>query len=158
MRYLPKKKMLSMTRTFVIRDEKGQEVFQVKDKLLSAKFSFQDMAGRELAFIAQKHLTWRPTYRVYRGGRLQATVQQRATLLRNKFTASVLGAPDIEITGNFLGNEYAIRQGQRIVARVSEKWLSLSDTYTVDVAGGADDVLILALVVIVQRVVSDRRG
>jgi uncharacterized protein YxjI len=37
-----------------------------------------------------------------------------------------------------------------VVARVSKKWFSWSDTYGVDVAEGEDDVLILVCAVVVD--------
>jgi uncharacterized protein YxjI len=46
------------------------------------------------------------------------------------------------------------RRGRR-VAEVSKKWLAIADTYTVDVAGGEDDALILALTVVVDQIVHD---
>ena len=41
------------------------------------------------------------------------------------------------------------RRGKR-VAEVSKKWIAIRDTYTVEIAGGEDEALILALTVIVR--------
>jgi uncharacterized protein YxjI len=37
------------------------------------------------------------------------------------------------------------------VATVSKTWLTLADTYSIDIAGGQDDVLILASAVVVDQ-------
>jgi uncharacterized protein YxjI len=50
------------------------------------------------------------------------------------------------MTGDLFEHEYTIRRGDQVVATVSKRWLSLTDTYGVDIAPGEDDVLILASV------------
>ena len=63
MRYIMKQKILSLGNDFRIRNEAGEDVFLVDGRALSIgdKLSFQDMAGKELAFIRQKLLAWGPT-------------------------------------------------------------------------------------------------
>ena len=40
-------------------------------------------------------------------------------------------------------------------AEVSKKWIALGDTYTVEVAAGEDDALILAMTVVVEQMCMD---
>ncbi|GGW72048.1 hypothetical protein [Alishewanella tabrizica] len=39
----------------------------------------------------------------------------------------------LEMTGNFWQHEYEIRQQGQLVASISKKWFSWSDTYTVQI-------------------------
>ena len=48
--------------------------------------------------------------------------------------------------GDIFSHEYVIRRGDQTVATVSKRWISLTETYGVDVAPGQNDVLILATV------------
>ena len=50
------------------------------------------------------------------------------------------------MTGSLFEHEYTIARDGHVVATVSKRWLSLTETYGVDVAPGEDDLLILASV------------
>jgi uncharacterized protein YxjI len=156
MRYVMKEKILTLTDAFTIRDSDGNEVYRVKGKLLSIgdKLSFRDMAGGELALIRQEIITLTPSYRIYRGGELQADVSKKLlSVFRDKFKVDMKdGSPDLEIVGNILDHEYSLRRGGREVAHVSKKWISIGDSYGVQVDEGEDDVLILACAVIVDLI------
>ncbi len=56
------------------------------------------------------------------------------------------GPDDLYITGSLLEHEYTFTRGGQVVATVSKRWFSITDTYGVDIAPGQDDVLILASV------------
>lgn len=65
------------------------------------------MAGRELAFIAQKLLSWGPTYEITSGGRLMAVVKKKLfTFITCRFTVDVPGPDDLLASGSFLEYEY----------------------------------------------------
>ena len=72
------------------------------------------------------------------------------TLLRHRFFVDVPGPNDLEAKGDFLDHEYEFTQGGQTVAQVSKRWLTLRDTYGIDVASGTDDILILACVVVID--------
>ena len=46
--------------------------------------------------------------------------------------------------------EYTFTRGGNTVATVTKQWLTLGDTYGVDVSEGEDDVLILASCVVID--------
>jgi uncharacterized protein YxjI len=74
-------------------------------------------------------------------------------VFRDKFKVDMKdGSPDLEIVGNILDHEYSLRRGGREVAHVSKKWISIGDSYGVQVDEGEDDVLILACAVIVDLI------
>ena len=161
MRYVMKQKLFSWGDDFTIKNEAGQDVFFVDGKAFSFgdKLSFQDMQRNELAFIRQKVLSWGPTYEVYRDGNLAAVVKKELfTFFRCRFTIDVPGPNDYEAQGDFLDMEYSFNRGSQMVAQVSKKWFSWSDTYGVDIADGQDDVLLLASTVVIDMVChSDRK-
>ncbi|MEO6006111.1 MAG: LURP-one-related family protein [Opitutus sp.] len=154
MRYVMKQKFWSWGDDFMIRDERGQDVFRVDGRAFSwgDKLSFQDLQGRELAFIRQKLLSWGPTYEIESNGQLLAVVQKHLfTFFRCRFTIDVPGPNDLEATGNFSDHQYAFERGGQIVASVSKEWFKMTDTYGVEITGG-DDVLILASAVVIDMV------
>jgi len=153
MRYQMKEKLIALGQDFVIQDENGRDAYFVDGKALSFgdKLVFKDMAGSELARIEQKLLAWGPTYEIYRGGQHVATVKKSLfTVFRSKFSVDVPGPDDLEAQGDFLDHEYTFTRGGEPVAQVSKRWLSIRDTYAIDIAPGQDDVLLLACAVVVD--------
>jgi uncharacterized protein YxjI len=153
MRYLMKQKLFSFGDDFVIRDENGNDVFFVDGKVFSLRkqLSFQDMKGNELAFIRQKLLSLGTTYEISRGDRPYATVHKELfTFFKCSFTVDVEGPGDLEAKGNLTDHEYEFVRGGAVVAVVSKRWFSFSDTYGVDVAEGEDPILILASTVVID--------
>lgn len=154
MRYLLKQKFWSWGDDFLIRDERGQDMFLVDGRAFSwgDKLSFQDMSGRELALIRQKLLAWGPTYEIVRDGELLAVVKKELfTFFRCRFTVDVPGPDDLEARGDFLDHEYTFERSGQTVATVSKHWFKLTDTYGVEISGG-DNVLILASAVVIDMI------
>jgi uncharacterized protein YxjI len=107
--------------------------------------------GEEVAFIAQKMLSWGPTYEIYRGGQLFAVVKKELfTFFNCRFSVDVPGPDDYEASGDFWDHEYAFVRSGRNVAQVSKRFFSWTDTYGIDVADGEDDVTILAASVVID--------
>lgn len=160
MRYVMKQRLFSIGDDFHIKTEDGRDAFVVDGKVWSIghKLSFQDLAGNELASVRQKLIAFSPTYEIYRGDQLYATVKKSLfTLFRAKFEIDVPGPDDLEAQGDFLDHEYSFNRAGHTVASVSKQWFSFSDTYGVDVTEGEDDVLILACTVVIDMVAHDER-
>jgi uncharacterized protein YxjI len=156
MRYVMKQKILTLTDDFTIRDSSGNEVYRVKGKLFSIgdKLSFRDLVGEELALIKQKVISLVPRYRIFRGGKLRAEVNRKLlSVFRDKFKVDMKDdSPDLEIVGNIFAHEYKFLRGGNEVAHVSKKWISLRDSYGIEIDEGEDDVLILACAIIVDMI------
>lgn len=153
MRYLMRERILSWGDDFTIKDEAGREAFYVDGKVFSFgdKLSFKDRDGQEVALIDQKLLSFGPQYEIVRRGTTVAVVKKQLfTLFRARFTVDVPGPDDLEAKGNFLEHEYVFERDGRDVARISKKWLSLSDSYAIDINEGEDDVVILAAAVVID--------
>jgi uncharacterized protein YxjI len=155
MRYIMRERILSWGDDFTIRDADGRDAYYVDGKVFSFgdTLSFKDMAGNEVARIDQKLLSIGPQYEISRGGKTAAIVRKKLfTLVRARFTVDVPGPDDLEARGDFLDHEYVFERAGREVARASKKWLSLADTYALDIDEGEDEVLILAAAVVIDLV------
>jgi len=109
MRYVMKQKLFCWGDDFTIKDEGGTDRFFVDGKAFSLgdQLSFQDMQGRQLAFIRQKLLAWGPTYEIYRDNALWAVVKKKLfTLFHCRFIVDVPGPDDLEAKGDFTDHEY----------------------------------------------------
>src|SRR4051794_4023753 len=132
-----------------IMDESGHPVFHVDGKVLTLhdRLVIQDQTGREVASVHRKLIALRPTYQISIGGHDAAQVRKHFfTPFRDRFTIDVPGPDDLEMTGSLLDHDFTIRRGNRTVATVSKAWLTIRETYGVEIADGEDDLLILASV------------
>lgn len=132
-----------------ILNEAGQPVFEVDGKVLSLhdRLIVRDMAGNEVVTIHRRLLALRPTYEISRGRDTLATFRKRFfSPFVDRFMVDIPGPDDLEMTGSLFEHEYTISRGGQVVAVVSRRWFSLTDTYGVDIAPEQDDPLILACV------------
>jgi uncharacterized protein YxjI len=158
MRYVMRQKILSLADNFTIKDEQERDVYVVKGKLFSFgdKLSFQDTAGNELVYIDQRLLNWGPTYELWKEAELLAVVKRQLfSFIHHRFTVDVPGPNDLEAEGDFLDHEYTFTRGGSVVATVSKRWFSWTDTYGIEIADGEDPVLVLASAVVVDMVCHD---
>ena len=159
-RYRMRQKLVAFGDDYWIENALGQRVFFVDGKAFRVRehLGFQDMQGNELAAIQEKVMHIKDTYSIYRNGNVLATVKKALiTPLRQRFDVHVAGAENMEVQGNILDHEYEIHEGRKRVAEVSKKWFRVADTYGVDIVPGADDILILAITVVIDMMVDSGR-
>jgi uncharacterized protein YxjI len=147
--YVIRERMFQLGEDFDITDESGRPVFHVDGKAFSLhdRLVIEDTAGREVAQVRRRLAALRPTYEISRDGQDVAEVRKKLfTPFGDRFTIDIPGPNDLEVSGDLLSHEFTVRRGDQVVATVSKRWLSMRDTYAVDVAAGEDDLLILASV------------
>jgi uncharacterized protein YxjI len=160
-RYQLRQKLLCFGDDFTIKDDQGREVYWVDGKVLTLRDTliFKTMQGEELARIHRRRLAIGTTYQIERAGRTTTVHKHLFTLLRCQFTVDVPGPDDLEAAGNLTDHEYdfvSVQDGRRI-ATVSKRWFAFTDTYGVEVADEADDVLILSAAVVIDRCCHEKR-
>ena len=155
--YQIKEKAFSFTNQFSIMDERKREVFFVKEQAfsLSKKLVFQDASGREILWIHQKRLSWLTCFHILRGKKIAAKITKRMSWFKPVFDLSIPGRGDVKIKGNFIAHEFEFLSGSRLLARVSKKRWSWTDTYGVDISKGEDEPLFLAACVVIDQVLHD---
>jgi len=157
-RYKMRQRLLSIGEDYTIEDERGEPVYKVDGKVFRIRETFviEDRQGNEVATIREKKLALRDSMKILRGGDTIATIRKAwISPFRDKFTVDVEGGGDLVAQGNILDHEYEIRRGSQTVAHISKRWLTIRDTYGIDVAEGEDDGLILALAVAIDEMAHD---
>lgn len=147
--YVIRERFFSIGDDFDVLDEHGNKLFHVDGKVLSLrdKVVIEDLHGQELASVHRHLVSLRPTYEIRIGGETAAEVKKKLfTPFREKFTIDVPGPDDLEMRGDLLDHEYTIELGGEEVAAVSKRWLTIRDTYAVQVAAGQDALLIICSV------------
>ncbi len=149
MRYMIREKFFHIGEDSTIMNEAGQPIFEVDGKVLTLhdRLIIRDMAGNEVANVHRRLMTLRPTYEITRGGETVATFRKHFfSPFVDRFTVDIPGPDDLEMTGSLFEHEYTINRADQVIAVVSKRWFSLTETYGVDIAPGQDDALILACV------------
>jgi uncharacterized protein YxjI len=149
MRYMIREKFFHLGEDSTIMNETGQPIFEVDGKVLSLhdRLIVRDLAGNEVVNVHRRLMTLRPTYEITRGGETLATFRKHFfSPFVDRFTVDIPGLDDLEMTGSLFEHEYTISRAGQVVAVVSKRWFSLTETYGVDIALGQDDPLILACV------------
>ena len=158
-RYKIRQNLISIGDDFWIENEEGKNVFKVDGKVLRIRKTlvFEDAKGKKLAQIQERLLTIKDTMVVEDAdGKDLATIKKALiTPFRDRWDVKVKNGPDLDVQGDFLAHEYTIKAGREKVAEVSKRWLSIADTYGVEVADGQNDILILAIAVAIDIMVDD---
>ena len=153
-RYKMREKLVSFGNDFWIENESGQRAFKVDGKMLRVRDTlfFEDTAGRELCKIQARVLTIRDTMTIQGpNNETMATVKKAMiTPLRDRWTVKVGNGPDLQVQGNILDHQYTIGEGRSKVGEVSKRWFRLADTYGVQIEPSQNDVVILAVTVVVD--------
>lgn len=156
MRYLIKEKIFTFADRFRIEDENGYPKYEVVGKILSIgnKLNIYDMSGRELIYIEEKVFRFLPEYMVYREGNLIGRIKKELTFLRPKFNIeSSYG--DFAIEGDVFQHNFNILKNGKTIAWISKEWISLSDTYSVNILDEEDHPFILAIVIVLDQIFYD---
>ena len=156
MRFILKERIFSLRESYYIRNEQGDNLLEVSGRLIGIrdKLTLRDLQGNTVATVTKHLIALRPTYTIARPGQPDATVKKDfINILREGFSVDLEGdSSDLRVQGDIFEHSYSIsRQGVE-VAQVSKKWISLRDSYTVDVAEGEDVVLLLACAIVVDRI------
>jgi uncharacterized protein YxjI len=165
MRYMVRERLFDIKDDFWVTDEDGRRVFFVNARLVSLHHTLvlEDNAGRKLASIKHKLLTFTDAINIEHDGAVVATVH-RAVFSPLHHRAHIDlhdGGGRLEAVGNIIDKDFEIRDGGQVVARISRKWLTIRDAYGVDVAPGQNDAFVIAIAVCLDRIHHDeeeRRG
>lgn len=143
---------------FSIIDESGNDCFYVKGVPFSwgNNLSFQDVNGQEIAHISQKLMNWSPKYAIIIGGEPYAHLIKEFSWFNLSFTLDVPGPNDYTIEGSFWNHEFVFRKQEKVIAIVSKKAWSLTDSYGVDIPESGYDVEILSACIIIDQILYDR--
>ena len=71
--------------------------------------------------------------------------------IKSRMTVQIPSGDDWQLEGSFLEKNYSVTAGGRPVVQINQKWVTIRDAYTLDVAEGIDPGLALAVLWSVDR-------
>lgn len=156
-RFIVQQRILSLSDSFIIKNENGQSAYQVEGKLFSFgdKLTLYDINSQEHIYIEQKLFKFMPEYHFFKGGRRLAVVKKEFTFFKPQFNIeSEFGHYIVE--GNFLGYNFRILKDGAVVALVDKAFFSFRDTYSVEILPGEDPGFLLAVCIVIDQTLHDR--
>lgn len=157
--FFMKEQAVSVHDLYHIYDAQGVERYQIKGKLLSLhdSTSLLDMEGTELARIHKKIVSLHETHFIeVKGETLTEIRSEWFHPIHPKIDAPGLGW---QIQGNLLEHDFTVVDGEGYVhITVHRQWVSLGDGYQVVVENDQEVVPALALMVALERILTDRRS
>jgi uncharacterized protein YxjI len=161
MRYLIQERIFSLTTDFWIEDEAGNRVFYVDGRALSLRetFELRDAAGELRALIHKKVFALRDTMNIEDAGGVIATVRPAMfSPFKHRYEIDLADGSRLEASGDFRDKNWQLVDGNgQLVGAISRKWFRIRDTYGVEVAPGANDALIIAIAVCIDRIYEDEQ-
>lgn len=151
MRLYIKQKVFSWSDKFTVKDETGRDRYTVEGEIFTfaKKLHVYDMQGREVAFIKQEIWSWMPRFYVFCSGRQVAEIKKEFTFLFPKYSIEGLGW---EIDGSFMAHDYEITKNSRPIVSIRKEWMTWGDSYELDIANPADEIIALAVVLTIDCV------
>ena len=152
-----REKVFSWGDKFTVKDAYGNDKYIVQGEVFSwgKKLHVYDMTGQEAAFIKQEVWSWLPKYYVFCNDRQVAEIRKEFTFFFPKYSIDGLGW---EINGSFLAHDYEINQAGRTIVRISKEWMTWGDSYELDIAPDADEIVALAVVITIDCVVEQQNN
>ena len=134
---------------FSIYDSAGNECYYVEGEIFTfgKKLHLYDISGKKLSYIEQQLFTFLPRYCIERNGCVIAEVVKEFTFFKQEYSVEGLGW---QVHGDFWDHTYEVTGGGRTIASVSKRWFTWGDTYEIDIADGLDEVMALAVVLVID--------
>ncbi len=156
MKFYIKQRVITWRDTFDIYDERKKPVYKVKGELVAVghKLHIYDRKGKEVATIREKLVKIMPKYRITTANNKEYWLTKKITMINEKFKLEPL---DWIIDGGILEHNYSIKHGKNVIAKVHQKWVSIGDSYVIDIEDeSVDPVLVLATMIGVDCVEFDK--
>lgn len=149
MKLLIKQRVFSWTDTFDIYDEDGNAKYFVRAEFLALghRLHIYDANNREVGVIRQKLLSLLPVFDIEIGGVIRGRIEKRFTLFKPKYEIDFNGW---RVEGDFLGWDYDVYSGCCPIIHITKEIFHWGDTYVIDFANPADELMGLMLVIAID--------
>jgi uncharacterized protein YxjI len=163
--FIVEQKIVTMRDTFGIKDRNGNLLAYVKKKIVSLgpNFWFESPDGTRLGEVKGKVLAVRPTFEIYDAqGQLLAVVKKKVLKLLGSewWLESASGQEVARIKGNITEHDFTIQSSAgTALAQIHKKWVSVRDSYGVEILGSElDPYIILAYAIAMDHVEYEGKG
>ncbi len=156
MRYHLKERAFHLTETFLVRDDSGRAVMEVRGKFFHVGddlLIYDTATHQEIGRIKQHIISFLPSYDIYRNGERWANVHEQIHLFGEKFKIKGANGEVFHIQGNVWNWDFTISNQQGdLLASVNRRLSVFRDSYAIDVVSGVDVPFVIALAIVIEMV------
>ncbi len=156
MRYHLRERAWSLREDFLIRDDAGNAVFEVRGKFFHIGDDlvlFDRYNRQELVHIKQRVISLLPHYDIYRGGQHWASVSEQFRLFGERFKVQGDNGMVFHVDGDIWQWNFGVSDDYgNLLGRVSRQLSIFRDSYALDIADGVDAPFIIALAIVIEMV------
>jgi uncharacterized protein YxjI len=156
MRYHLKERAWSLTEAFLVRNDAGKPVFDIRGKFFHIGDDlvlYDHQSRQELIHLKQRLLSLLPSYDIYRNGQHLANVHEQFRFFGERFQIKGEHGMVMHIDGDIWNWNFSISDAAgNLMARVGREFSLFRDSYAVDIAQGVDAAFIVALAVVIEMV------
>lgn len=148
-----KQKFFSFVDTYKVRDEEGNLVYTAKRHFFfRRRIKIFDKDGAQVGAVKAKFWAFFPTFKIYVGDEYVGKIKKKFSFFKPKFA---MDCKDWKIKGGFFEKNYQIVNEAGPVAKVSQKWLALTTTYTMELDDPADA---LPALMVILAIATEKAG
>lgn len=143
------KSTFGVARDFRVTDAAGTDVAVVDGKFgLRPRAEIRNAAGTILAHVVGTlfGIPKRLTVTAPDGAEIASLRAKFFSPIRSRITITLADGRQWDLTGNIIEKDYTITSAGQPVAQITQKWVTVRDSYTVDVRDARDLTLALAVV------------
>ena len=156
MRYHIRERAWTLTEAFLVRDDAGNAIFEVRGKFfhIGDDLSMYDIqTGQELVRIKQQIISLMPRYEIYRNGQPWANVHEQFRLFGEGFKIEGPNGMAFHVDGDIWNWNFTVSDNYgNLLARIGRQFSIFRDSYAVDVAQGVDAPFMIALAIVIDMV------
>jgi uncharacterized protein YxjI len=156
MRYHIKERAWSLTEAFVVRDDGGNPVFEIRGKFFHIGddlVMFDRSSGQELVHIKQRILSLMPHYEIYRNGQLWASMHEQFKFFGERFKIEGAEGMVFHVEGDIWNWNFSVSDNYgNLLAQIGRQLSIFRDSYAVDVAQGVDAPFVIALAIVIDMI------
>lgn len=157
MKLLIKQRVFSWSDSYDIYDENGNKRYFVRAEIfaLGHQLHVYDNNNNEIGMIKQKLLTFLPAFEIEIGGVTRGRIQKQFTLFRPRYEINFNGW---HVEGDFLGWDYDVYSGSNKIIHISKELFHWGDTYVINIANPADELMGMMLVIAIDAANCTQNG
>ncbi len=152
-RYVVKSKF-GAGRDFAVTDLQGEQAYFIDGKMGTRPKADIKNATDEVAYRVRGQLLGVPKKMAILDAHDTELASLKAKMfspIKSKMSLTMDTGDDWQLEGSFIEKEYNIAAGGSPIVRITQKWVTVRDSYTIDVADGVDPGLALAVLWAVDR-------
>ncbi|MGX7029756.1 LURP-one-related/scramblase family protein [Vagococcus zengguangii] len=143
-----KQKLISIGEKFTITDEKGRAKYYVEGSLLKVPktFTIYNENKQKIGKVSKKLVSILPKFDVEVEGQPAMSIEKQISLMKAKYEIKGNG---ITVKGNLLDMDFSVLKNGRKVGSISKKWISIGDSYEINIVDtGLEEVMVSIVVAI----------